>query len=323
MKHNHICSTLRTHISNFLLRLGNSLSPTSPMSPGKKKEAPSTNTQDIRHIYSNGWRQGSVIDKDSITLPEKFSCHNEDDYYILICSQSCTVVSPDISKDPYVEAVLAKPIQKYNSRSPEARGKNQRKLHLPVNGGDNFEALEIQLKDRFELPRQNLTDILPKKDITLNKSEVLSLASWLGRNYTRIALPDTLVQKLKETGFRKELEDWFKTKLNDDATIADKISNIYISWKPDEEADKYEVKMVFICDNEPDTVGNVTSNFDDKISSLDYPDLTLNLSCEARDAIYLSDLDGLHRFSEFDYLTQMEEWHQMYDIIPPQPTPNK
>ena len=52
--------------------------------------------------------------------------------FLSLCTQSCTVVSPRFATDPIVEAMVVKLLAKYNPKTFEATGKNQRKLHLEV-----------------------------------------------------------------------------------------------------------------------------------------------------------------------------------------------
>src|ERR1017187_10195724 len=87
---------------------------------------------EARRIHSAGWRQGSVFRPPAeFSVPLEFDRGRE---MLVVCTQSCTVVSERIEADPYIEFLVAEPVKKYNQRSPEATGKNLRQFHLPISG---------------------------------------------------------------------------------------------------------------------------------------------------------------------------------------------
>lgn len=263
-------------------------------------------------IFDAGWRQGSFVDVSTLTLPEKFP-DTFDAPYVMICSQSCTAVSPCFVRDPYVELVVARPMRQYNPRLDAARGKTPRTLHLQVEGGGDFVALEVSINDRFEVPRATLLELMPLSSISLQEGEVIKLTNWLGRSYTRLAMPNALVEGLRDH-FYKGFEKFLKIVLEDGERLNCYLDNIYISWEPDSEHDDYAVKLIMIADNE-EVQRKFEEDYLPKISELmgdnEYGFKFTVMDCLLRKEVFLSDLDGYKRFSHYDYFTSMEEWQQL------------
>lgn len=150
---------VRSNISTWLNRLSAFIYPDNQPLPRNTPSAITNSSETPQNcgsrIFDAGWRQGTFISLDAVVLPGKLQS-TSDIPYVVICSQSCTVVLPDLIKDPYVELIVARPIPQHNPRSPEATGKNQRTLHLQIEEGADFPALELSINDRFEMPRAHL-----------------------------------------------------------------------------------------------------------------------------------------------------------------------
>ena len=69
-------------------------------------------TMDANTILDKGWRQGTVFDPRGIAEDIKLA----DSEFLIICTQSCTVVSSRFATDPIVEAMVIKPLAKYNPK---------------------------------------------------------------------------------------------------------------------------------------------------------------------------------------------------------------
>src|SRR5579863_3026144 len=112
------------------------------------------NEFDALQINNAGWRQGSVFVLTDLELPFELDSNRE---YLIVATQSCSVVSPRFETDPFVEAMAARKLSKFNERAFEAIGKNQRKLHLklttPCRG---CSALECDINRRVFFERKKL-----------------------------------------------------------------------------------------------------------------------------------------------------------------------
>jgi hypothetical protein len=49
--------------------------------------------------------------------------------FLVVCTQSCNLVSPDFEGNPFAEVIAARPISRLNERSREATGRHGRRFH--------------------------------------------------------------------------------------------------------------------------------------------------------------------------------------------------
>lgn len=104
--------------------------------------------EDAKKIKNLGWRQGSIFLLNKTIIEKLIFDFAEQDLFI-IASQSCSVVSSRFEVDPLVEAMAIRKLEKFNQRSHEATGKNQRKLHLKLMSFNHYQAVECDLNKRF------------------------------------------------------------------------------------------------------------------------------------------------------------------------------
>jgi hypothetical protein len=189
------------------------------------------NEFDALQINKAGWRQGSVFVLPDLDLPFEFDASSE---CLIITTQSCSVVSPRFETDPFVEAMAVRKLSKFNERSFEAIGKNQRKLHLKLTTpSHDCVALECDINRRVFFQRKKLLTTTPIHDLSIGDQGAKKLASWMGRHYTRTALPDQLVQNMRQR-FLPKLEKILK-EITDNGTIFHiNIDSIYISYSSSE-----------------------------------------------------------------------------------------
>lgn len=256
-----------------------------------------------RVLLEAGWRQCQVFRP---TKEINRGVEGEDVYYV-VCTQSCTVVSPCLIRDPIVELAIGKPVTKFNSKSHEARGRNVRKFHLPISG-IGFEALEIDLNSRQFVSRELLLKI-DHADLQVTDEARRDFAGWIARSYSRIALPTQLVKQLK-ISIIKKLEEFLEEKFRTDTCPVarhDLIKSMWISFKPDAEVsgcELYEVKLLIICD-EPEIVEEYDKELLKRFGSqsITVDRVSFSFDVNSSDETRLSDLDGWQRFTEWDYLS--------------------
>ena len=261
---------------------------------------------DAERLLAEGWRQGSVFKPNEVVaLPA--GCSQES--LLVVVSQSCTVVSHDWTKDPVVEVAVASPSEKPYSklhRSSEAVGKNYRTLLIPVDG-EGFDCLLIDVYSRFFIPREKLLSFKP--DFSTEPTTGLRVAAWMGRHFTRTALPDALVVKLKEAVLPL-LEKTLRAKLGE-APIHEGVHAIYLKWDPDEEVDAYGVDILFVCESDAeadDLDQRLMEAFggDDQIRhSAD--GLNVLITVSAAGATTIADVAERKRLSFFDYFTNLAD----------------
>jgi hypothetical protein len=257
-------------------------------------------------ISNLGWRQGFVFQplKDS-QLASEISA----DEWLVVCTQSCSIAHPE----PHIELMVAKPIKKFNPRSAEATGKNVRKftVALPLLGSE--QGLECDITKRLFVPKEEFQDFPPPEEGQPPLENRRAFAGWLGRYYTREALPNVLEHRLRED-FYGILESIFKKKTDDDKTFEECLQDIYIKWKPNEELTDsgvlYKLEFMFLCKD---------PNYEDEIGLV----LTEELAAFENDAglngvritnwlvrsvvnTFISDLDNYVRFSHWDSMSGMQ-----------------
>lgn len=266
-------------------------------------------TFDAKIILGKGWRQGSIFHPGDI-LQEVALSEGE---LLIICTQSCTVVSPRYSTDPVVEAIVVKTLAKYNSKSFEATGKNQRKLHLEVFKNPQIKSIECDINRRFFFDRQHLLKMNPLNEIEIDAQGVTKLAGWIGRSYTRIALPDLLVERLKPEilpFILKCISDKQAAGSKKDSPLHESISYAYIDWQPRSDfADFFEIKFIFIC-HDTDAETALESRLIEGLEIYQLPEgknrvRIADVICRTPDTTFLSDLNGFERFSEWDFLSEL------------------
>lgn len=256
-------------------------------------------------ISQTGWQQGSLFyPEEIIPLPFEFDSDLE---VLAIVTQSCSIVSP---RDPIVEAMAAKKIVDYHENSFQATGKDQRKLHLRLIGKTSeFQALEFDINRRIFFNREKLLLISPIKDMSIGESSIKQLATWIARSYTRIALPDLLVENMRGKFF-SILEKVLKS-------LKSQINSIYIAWQQPQ-PDCFSMRLFFLCESQTSADGlekKLLQNLDTFIHSpgTDCIHIT-ELRCGTQHDTFLADLNGYERFSQWDYLSQHGEISRLIDL---------
>lgn len=263
------------------------------------------------NIHSAGWRQGSVFLPDEvIALPFLFDPINE---VLIIISQSCSVVSSRFDNDPLVDAIVARRLSEYNEKAPEATGKNQRKLHIKLAvEKKGCGAYECDINRRVSFERIKLLDLSIIHDLSIEICGAKKIATWIGRYYTRIALPDELVTRMKQYLLPA------LSKILKKDNIHAEVDRIYISWHTSQSVqDFFNLRFIFICKSQ-DVADKLDQACLQELNDfLEQPGkdkiCIAHLHCGTKSDIFLADLDGYDRFSEWDYLTHFGELHKFID----------
>jgi hypothetical protein len=262
---------------------------------------------EARQIFNTGWRQCSIYrPPENFVVPVQFDRSEE---VLVVCTQSCTVVSNRIEADPYIEFLVAEPVKKYNPRSTEATGKNLRRFHLPISGIPNAEAITCDINRRFLADRKMCIQHQPDVDVKVLEESARNFAGWIARYYTRIALPDELTQRAK-----KGLYTYIKNALDEKSATGEKLFNsidkIYIDWSPnsDLQGDFYRVHILFLC-ADADADIRLGSLLEIPLSPFTHGDgqdgIKLEYENKVKSETFVSELDGYKRLSEWDYLSNL------------------
>jgi hypothetical protein len=253
-----------------------------------------------------GWRQGRIF----APSQEVGETGTEGAYWV-VCTQSCTIVSPCLIRDPLVEIAEGRPVANYAPKSAEARGKNVRKFHLPIGGAD-FPALEIDINSRRFVRRDLLLGVTPAK-VSVAEEARRNFAGWISRYYTRIALPNELVTRLNVTVLRK-LEPFLKGKLDDRSSAVrhEEIASMWIKFTPEVELAKdrdYAVDLMVLCDDQQTAEVIERALLEHVFDSheLNIDGIALRFEVKSKTESFISELDGWLRFTEWDYFSGMGE----------------
>lgn len=259
-------------------------------------------------LLEAGWNQGSLFrPNEHIEVPGDVI----PGALLIVCTQACSLVLPDLAKEPYVELAIARPIDRYLPKDGAASGKDVRRLHLPVDG-QAFPAIEIDITSRFKVGRDLLLNFKPDLPV-IGDTHCRNFAGWIARYYNRIALPDTLVSRARKSVLAM-IERFLKASPQGGGSKHHEyVHSIYIRWEPNRElgvADEYVLDMMILCDD-----GSVADSLSARLSEFGLdPDARvskdgISVFCEvrAREETRLTDLDGWVRLTEWDYMTGLGE----------------
>lgn len=151
----------------------------------------------LNEIKKKGWWQGSVIPANALDFIQD---GQEDIQYWVISSQACNIYNEYFDKVPVFEVVGAQPVDSLNSAF--LKGDNPRILHVAAQTSMGLLNLSLDIQRRRWVSRKMLATIsnpvaavcdpaLTDKDET---RWLDNLAGWMGRSYTRVALPDAFNQ---------------------------------------------------------------------------------------------------------------------------------
>lgn len=262
---------------------------------------------EAQSIRNAGWRQGSIfIPPVGYSVPVRFDRNRE---MLIVCTQSCAVVSRQLEANPLIEFIVAEPVEKYHANSPEATGRNLRCFHLPIGGLPNTEALACDFNRRFFADRRDCLKCAPNVSVQVREEHSRNLAGWIARNYTRIALPDSLVERAKGGLFKILVKALRKKNLTGEALSAS-IERILISFSPESEvlSGTYDVYLIFLC-ADVDTDVLLHSFLDEELEKftlgVGQDGILLTYECKVSSETFVSELKGYRRLTEWDYLSSL------------------
>jgi hypothetical protein len=272
-----------------------------------------------KKISQKGWRQGAIFDPrgflNTITIAEDIVTL-EDDEFLIICTQSCTLVSRRFEVDPYAEAMIVKLVNEYNPRSQEATGKNQRKLRIKLINHSKYKCIECDINKRFSFNRKRLLEMHPSKEFILEEDAGDKLAGWYGRSITRIALPDLLVERMGDIS--KTIKKCLEKEFNDDqgnySPLHESVLYNYIDWQPRKGGNPdtlFLLRFIFLCST-PECEENLDQILTEKLkfyqceSGKDGVKI-VEISCKTDDSTFVRDLHQYERLSDLDYLSDLGE----------------
>ena len=139
------------------------------------------------------WRQGSVLlQKDFHTANLNDSSDAE---LVVAISHDCDIANENLDAEPTVEFIFGRIIQQLDGNY--THGKNPRILHLNYIHSGTPISLELTASRRVIVDKNVLEAVQPDQTYELVGSRQI-LQSWLAARYRRHALPNSLVERLRE-----------------------------------------------------------------------------------------------------------------------------
>lgn len=137
------------------------------------------------------WRQGGVLaqkDFQAVGLTDK-----PDADLAIAISHDCDIANDNLDTEPAVEFIFSRILEKHNGNY--THGKNPRILHLDYIHNGQTVWIELIASRRVVVQKNSLEAIQPNQTYSLITRQTLQ--SWLAVRYRRIALPNSLVERLR------------------------------------------------------------------------------------------------------------------------------
>lgn len=146
------------------------------------------------------WRQGSVLAQEDFQAVGLAYEPNVD--LAIAISHDCDIANDKLDTEPAVEFIFSRILKVSNGNY--THGKNPRILHLDyIHNGQNV-WIELIASRRFIVQKNSLGAIQPDQAYSL--TTIQTLQSWLAVRYRRIALPNSLVERLRSVSTYIEKE---------------------------------------------------------------------------------------------------------------------
>ncbi|MFT9289718.1 hypothetical protein [Gluconobacter oxydans] len=281
-------------------------------------------------LIEAGWEQGCIFAPapEIVKMIPEFINFKEGQF-LVVCTQTCSLLAGNFQKEPVVELLVADPIETYDANAPRAKGKENKNFHLPFASDkkleNKFEAVNCSISKRMFLPRNILCNILPI-DLGIRTDTLKSFKGWIANYYMRVALPSQLVDRLKignKSSFKNAVTKVLKEKDEQGDPLHKGVRTFYVSWSPDYEEininKPYKILLRVICDKS-DIEDCLQNLFD--TSLVDYRD-----DSNIKNGIFLEDIivssldnttldliDGMFRFNFWDDLSSLTEKTSACDL---------
>ncbi len=225
---------------------------------------------------------------------------------LVVLSHDCDLVNESYEVEPYVELLVAVPKEAKDRNSVLFNGRNPRKLQFLAqeNGDDRLYEIDIHLKCRVE--RRLLEKGNKDASITIRESDVVAIAKWAARRYSRPSVPTAFRDRIGNTIQNKILK-----KMKRDG---EDIGSILLAFNTVEElADDKPYRVILwvvvdpeVCENdaqEQRAIG-VVSELQKLLAQC--KGIEIDADLRKTSDITLKDMESLVRW-DFDYLSPDDE----------------
>jgi len=275
-------------------------------------------------LHDLGWEQGSIAllpPGSTIISPLVLEIHSGE--YLIICTQTCSLLEKYAEKEPLVEVMVGIPLDTYDANADEAKGKNNTHFHLKFSEGpllsEKYAAIDCCLARRAFIPKTSLFN-LRRCNVDCTQPEIDSFKAWLASYYLRVAIPENLVNKMKMGGSKKSFKEGARKKMKSTTQSGKEafkgIRTCYINWDPNSEicCGNYNLRIMIVCDDEDSkelVERNLTEFWSDYLIPAGKNGIFLSyFEVRMMDDVSLADIDGMFRCNLWDNLSSLEERYQ-------------
>jgi hypothetical protein len=184
------------------------------------------------------WQQGGVLaqkDFQAVGLTDE----PEADLAIAI-SHDCDIANDELDAEPAVEFIFAHVLKDHDGTY--THGKNPRILHLDYIHNGQTVWIELSALRRVIVQKNSLEAIQPDQTYSLITRQILP--SWLAKRYRRLALPNSLLERLRPVSTYIEKEG----KRNSSGILSFRLSYEPQDELPSEEPYELWLSIVYVTD---------------------------------------------------------------------------
>jgi len=149
---------------------------------------------------TTAWRQGSVLAQKDFQAVGLTNAPDTD--LAVAISHDCDIAHDNLDFEPAVEFIFARILEQHNGNY--THGKNPRILHLDYICNGRTIWIELLASSRVIVQKNSLGETQPDQVYSLITCQTLQ--SWLAVRYRRIALPNSLVDRLRSVSIYIEKE---------------------------------------------------------------------------------------------------------------------
>lgn len=266
-------------------------------------------------LIATGWKQGSIIrlnnlEGDPIPLASRLdwpadAFGKKGDWIAVLVSQTCDILSDAESQ---VEVLIAQ--VRHGSRPADAmktRGRHPRQIRFHVvdsssDSGPEMKVARGNICARAWISRDELQELEPAEDLTLPDEDRKILRAWLVARYTRVALPDSLEERMKSHPGGQTIHKVFE----EIGQNHDPLWRIYLSFEPLGEASEYTVEIVGVAQHA--TEQGAAQQYANAIAGFfnECPDVEADSRAVLAHHLSLAEAENYIRFDRFDFFSLEE-----------------
>jgi hypothetical protein len=259
----------------------------------------------VYSLLESEWRQGTVLPHKLLpdgALPLSVT----GDTKLVIISHDCDLVNGSYQAEPFLELFVARPKPNEARNGVMFKGKNPRRLQFDAEENGELRLYEIDVHEKYRVHRRILESGTRDKSFKIAGNDVLVIAKWAARRYSRPSLPTAFMDRVAS------IKDKLSKKLKKDG---EDVAYVYaglntIEELPLEKSYRLILRIVVpadVCEDDAKeqralSVVSEMRKLLGQCPGIEVEDADLAMESE----ITLADLRAMNRW-DFDYLSPEEE----------------